>query len=131
MCNGLNDPLYTAISIGLSVVSVWAVSLLGKKSSDYLFCLCESGLEIIIDEGVVEFACCEFHLGSSLGNALLDSLHSVCAAAYESFAENLYRRSLDEDGEGLLAEDPLEVHASLYIDVEDDRVAFCPDTLHF
>ena len=105
-------------------------NLLLKESSYDFLSLCKSGLKVVVDKGIVEFSFCKLHLGRGLVDSLGYRLHRIRSAADEPFAENLHRRSLDEYGKSLVSEDPLQVYASLDIDVEDYRMALCPDALY-
>ena len=103
--------------------------MLFQEICDYVFSLCESSLEVVVNENIIELAGCKLHFRFCLGNSFLDGFHCVGAASDKSFAQNLNRRGLDEYGESLLAEYPLEVHSSLYVYVEHDCIAFGPDAL--
>ena len=65
----------------------------------------------------------EGQLVASLGKALLDYLRGICVAAYQTAAQFLYRRRLHEDAQCTFAIELLDIDATLYIYVENYRLA--------
>ena len=90
-----------------------------------------SSRQVIVHQNVVELSGSELHLGLRLGHSSFDCLLCVGPASHKSPAQHLHRRCLDEHGQCLISEDPLEVHSSLDVDVEYDHMSLCPDPLHF
>jgi hypothetical protein len=79
-------------------------------------------LQVIVYDYVVELRS-EGQLIASLGKALFDYLWGICVAAYQAAAQFLYRRRLHEDAQGTFAIELLDIDATLYIYVENHRLA--------
>lgn len=63
-----------------------------------------------------------------LGYALFNRFRAVRPSRKEPAAQFFHRRGHDEYCKRVLPENAFQIHASLYIDVEDNRFALRPDT---
>ena len=74
---------------------------------------------------------CEVQFALCLGQSGPDVLFAVGAAPAKSAFQNLQARRYDEERQGVLAEIFFQVHATFYVDVEDDDLSVGPNALDF